>query len=91
VNATRNKYETSGHSDLAATECVVLEGVGDSRAAFQCMAAMVAAMWDQLLAWRIYSPEIAKPAGEAGRAYRQGPGEIVPGKLVFSHLSVFCK
>jgi hypothetical protein len=38
-----------------------------------------------------HSPEIAKPAGEAGRAYRQGPGELISGKSVFSHLSVFCK
>jgi hypothetical protein len=38
-----------------------------------------------------YSPEIAKPAEEAGRAYRQRPENSVSGKPVFSHLSVFCK
>jgi hypothetical protein len=38
-----------------------------------------------------HSPEIAKPAEGAGRAYRQRPGKIMSGKQVFPHLSVFCK
>jgi hypothetical protein len=54
------------------------------------MTAMVAAMWINF--WlENYSPEIAKPAEEAGRAYRQRPGKSLSGKHVFSHLSVFCK
>ncbi len=35
---------------------------------------MVAAVWDQPSGLEKHSPEIAKPAGEAGRAYRRGPG-----------------
>ena len=52
---------------------------------------MVAVMRDQPSGLEIHSPEIAKPAEEAGRAYRQRPEEIMSGKQVFPHLSVFCK
>ena len=87
----RNKTEISGHSDLAATECALPGGGarfalpslghgGDGR----CRVGSTFWLGD-------HSPEIAKPAGEAGRAYRLGPGKVMSGKQVFPHLSVFCK
>jgi len=54
------------------------------------MAAMVAAMWDQPSGLEIHSPGIAKPA-ESGPCIPVGAGKSTSGKLVFPHLSVFCK
>ena len=51
---------------------------------------MIAAVWDQPSGLETHSPELAKPA-ESGPCIPVGPGKNRSGKLIFSHLSVFCK